>query len=666
MLKRLAVVLSLVLLCDFGIAGQAQSSRQEHVGRTTGLAISPDGRIGATLGPDGLVRFWDLLSGKQSALLSFAEGEDEPSDVPSELYDACFSPDGKILAVGHSDGITLFSVADRERIADFDHPNSEFIDFDPSGKIIAAGKKRAFFDFTLEEFRTTPEIALFEVSSGETLQTLNAHAPFRFTPDGKSLAVSGDSGQVWIQERITASDEDEDEDEELPEAYGLALTDEEDPITAIDFNGSGKYLISAIGGMGGPLPDKVRIWDMASKRIVPAVDLESISVVLPIAADRFLILLGGFEGNEVAVMDLSKPKNPPVPVATDLPNLAEKVRISKNGKTIFWLDANEVDLHVIDGEKLKLLRTIEGRTTAVTSLAFHPDGKSLYAGYDDERVIVWDTTSGSQKRTIGEKRRIRHRDGRGSAVLSPDGMHFIKTSDHFSLFNSINGESVASNLSFGGADVSFSPNGQFAVISDSDSVRVYGVSAGRMLKKFPNPRKVVSNVVAISGDGKLVAISPQTETSTAATITIKNRATGALRCTIRGLADLVSNFQFSSDGKVLYIYESGDEKTVIRAFSAVNCKPLRTFENRSSKFALSPDGKLMATLRDLDVVVDIINTSTGETIASTDNGDDEYPYEFTEDIALAFSADSSKVVVGGSQGLIIFDAVTGKPLRRIL
>jgi WD40 repeat protein len=60
---------------------------------------------------------------------------------------------------------------------------------------------------------------------------------------------------------------------------------------------------------------------------------------------------------------------------------------------------------------------------SVTSVQFSPDGRSVLAAYDNDKVIVWDVASGRSERVFNIT------GGADNAVFSPDGSDIVATSD---------------------------------------------------------------------------------------------------------------------------------------------------------------------------------------------------------------------------------------------
>jgi WD40 repeat protein len=107
--------------------------------RVTAVAFSPDGRTlvsaerdGSVKDPVSAVRFWELASAKERLSISCA---------PAWYADACFSPDGKYLAVADANhDVRLWDVATGRLVRRFagHHADVDALAFAPDGKSLAS------------------------------------------------------------------------------------------------------------------------------------------------------------------------------------------------------------------------------------------------------------------------------------------------------------------------------------------------------------------------------------------------------------------------------------------------------------------------------------------------------------------------------------------------
>jgi len=95
------------------------------------MALSPNGRLLAVAGYDGIIRIYDTASHAQVAALHGNEGH---------IWSMAFSPDGSALAAG-SNVLQWWDVTTGKLIADEDSPGQTVTDvaFSPDGTILAAG-----------------------------------------------------------------------------------------------------------------------------------------------------------------------------------------------------------------------------------------------------------------------------------------------------------------------------------------------------------------------------------------------------------------------------------------------------------------------------------------------------------------------------------------------
>lgn len=142
------------------------------------VAISPDGRILAAGGSYGLLTLWDTATGNTLRTL-------QKRDLP--INNLAFSPDGKYLYAGSTDGVRLWDISSGELKASAIYHTSfgKVFSFSPDGKRLA----------TLVD----DEIIIWDAASGKQLQTFAGHNFAAISPDWSRLATVSLGDQVlWL------------------------------------------------------------------------------------------------------------------------------------------------------------------------------------------------------------------------------------------------------------------------------------------------------------------------------------------------------------------------------------------------------------------------------------------------------------------------------------
>ena len=148
------------------------------------LMFSPDSILLAVYGIHGISLVWDTDAGHQF-----------PTFTTERASSLAFSPDSAVLALGHTDSITLWNVTktgiqEHSVIPDNHRGFSDILIFSPDGKTL------------LDSKWSESRIELCEVDTGRSLGTLSGHTePIEtlvFSHDGKTLASGSEDGTILL------------------------------------------------------------------------------------------------------------------------------------------------------------------------------------------------------------------------------------------------------------------------------------------------------------------------------------------------------------------------------------------------------------------------------------------------------------------------------------
>ncbi|KAJ5642272.1 G-protein beta WD- 40 repeats containing protein [Penicillium lividum] len=244
---------------------------------------------------------------------------------------------------------------------------------------------------------------------------------------------------------------------------------------------------------------------------------------------------------------------------------------------------------IMQGTWGSLIRTLEGHSDWVWTVAFSPDGKQIASGSRDQTIKLWDTATGDLQKTLEG-----HSDWVRTVAFSPDGKQIASGSDDrtIKLWDTATGDLQKTLEGHSGPinTVAFSPDGkQIASGSLDQTIKLWDTATGDLQKTLEGHLDSVWTV-AFSPDGKQIASGSNDKT-----IKLWDTATGDLQKTLEGHSHSVWTVAFSPDGKQI---ASGSLDQTIKLWDTATGDLQKTLEGHSGPIntvAFSPDGKQIAS-----------------------------------------------------------------------
>ena len=539
------------------------------------IGFSPDGKYLASVDfeGNGSIVLWDSASGQPlgDPLLKENGG----------VYSIDFSPDGKILASGYSDGeIILWDVesgqsGEKKGSHSVNFPVNS-IAFSADGKILASGSE----DNT---------IILRDIASMKAI-----NEPMRgfygggggnmtFSPDGKILAYTsgeGEESKIILWDIISG------------QPIGEPLQGHGNYIHDISFSPDG----SILGAVGEG--QWIKLWDVTSGQPITETNIGHTAGVLSIrfspdgsmfatsSRDRTIILWDVVSGQPI-----SKPLTVHQGEVTSIafsPDGNTLASCSLDGTIILW---------DMTGEELMGENLDWNDEWGANNAAFSPDRKTLAVGYDDGTTILWDVAS---RQSLGEPLRG-HKGKVASVAFSSDGKTLASASldGTVILWDVASKQPLSDPLIAGAGDakrelvVTFSPDGTILASASHGADRpiiLWDTASGQPLGELFQRNIRFINSLAFSPDGKFLAAGY--ESGPMLWDVVNKEPIGNLV----GHTGWVNSLAFSSDGSIL---ASGSDDATIILWDVTSRQPLgdplRVHNTTVLSIDFNPDGTLLTS-----------------------------------------------------------------------
>jgi WD40 repeat protein/DNA-binding SARP family transcriptional activator len=518
-----------------------------HPGGVLAVRFDANGTRLATLGVDRAVRVWDVRTGRQ--LRALPRVHDRTDVEVAWGQGVAFVGRDRIAVAPWQRGTPpsrvvakVFDISSGDQVGTVVDPlgTGRVVDIDvsPDGTMLVAGQFES------------GQLQLYALPSGRQVDVVRGHGAtlldVEFGRDGRRVASGAVDGQAKTWD-VT--------DGKLREA--VTLRGHTRPVGSVSFERTGTRLATLGQPSGG-----VRVWDVSP------------------GGRGEVLTLPGPETTEQAALAFSKDGRRLVAPS------------GREGTVRVWsVDTGakllELDQHALTGAPVR----------AVIGVDVSPDDSRIATAGADGTARIFDAETGRELVVV----RGRHCVGRGRcrvnrAVFSPDGSMIATTGQDGSvrIFDAATGRQLRvllghTQASFGSYPVAWSPDGTRLLSMAADGTRIWDARTGRPLLKVP-PLGGPGVSAALSPDGAQMllesGLGPQVWDASSGKW-LRTLATSAAS----------ADMKFTRDGSRLASTTLDEQGYAIRIFDWPAGNELLKLRESGLRVALSPDGRLIATVR---------------------------------------------------------------------
>jgi WD40 repeat protein/DNA-binding Xre family transcriptional regulator len=587
---------------NFSNSDLSKSSFTRTLGSILSATFSPDGKLLAT-GIDNEICLWEVTNIKQ---IMTCKGH------TSWVQSLAFSPDKNLLASGSNDQtIRLWNIHTAQCWQIFQGHGSSVrcLAFSPDGAVLASGSN----DQT---------IRLWNIHTTQCWQILSGHTNrvifVAFSANGKILVSAGEDQTIRVWDVDTGQ-------------CLRILTTHINWVQSIALSPDGQTLVTASDGT------TVQFWNVVSgecMRTLP--DHNSYVWAVALNSDGTTLATGS-EDKTVKLWDVLTGEclqilhgHSDSPKGDSFASRVWLVLFHPDGQTLVSASDNQTTLKLWDIQTGKCLRTLEGYSNWVLSVALSPNGTMLASSSEDQMVRLWDVQTGECLRTLQG-----HTNFVSSVTFAPQNTDVAQVGKRVTSYEETQKQQKNQILASG---------------SDDTTVKLWDVSTGECFQTLWGHSSWV-NSVTFSPDGRILASGSRDQT-----VKLWDWHTGECLHTLEGHIHTVKTIAFHPQGTTL---ASGSDDNTLKLWDVSTGICLQTFQGHDDwvlSVVFSPCADILASASG-DQTIKLWDVSTGQCIQTFQG----HTYRVR---TIVFSPDGKTLASGSDdQTLKLWDVNTGANLK---
>jgi len=459
--------------------------------KAASISFSPDGRYMLTRAELGDVHLWDAERG-----LELREWPDEPEGcggAGAARIAAFFAPDGRTIVAGARNGfLRIWSMTSGEEV-----------------RALPIGAGSVADCSQMSDFASSPDgarvltahpdgaVELRDLVDGKVLASRAALGRIRsivFSPDGSSVAVGNDAGQLRVLET-----------RQLGDRASISL---DYPIASIAFAADG----TTLGALAG---ESLRVWRVSNGTLV-LVDAGAAATASP---ERTLSNVGAFafspDGRQVLAASATGMALRDAHTGAEIARFAgaspgeapvAPLAFSPSGRTIATATANGNGVTLWDTAGRQALHRLASHAKRFGTVSASRDGRWILGVAIDGVAHVWNATTGRESLRVA-------RPGYITAAISSGSRRLligVTNSEAAQILDLDSGrELLQLHGHVGGLwSIAFSPSGDQALTGDGrGTVRQWNTATGELVRQFTEHTQLVGNVAFCDGDRQVLGAS---------------------------------------------------------------------------------------------------------------------------------------------------------------